>query len=143
MWGVAAHQTTTSLERRSNTPHVAPAFSSVGQAITPKKPRLRILRGEVGRLDHRSPGDVWELDPPLYHRRVEPKRDDLTAAWVWTQARLPEGWSLDSLRCASIGLQADQRSDDWIAVAVGPDGADRTYRAADAFAALAGLADLF
>ena len=79
--------------------------------------------------------------PPLYHRRVEPKRDDLTAAWVWTQARLPEGWSLDSLRCASIGLQAEQRSDDWIAVAIGPDGVERTHRGADAFDALAGLAN--
>lgn len=69
--------------------------------------------------------------------------DDLTAAWNVTQGRLPEGWTLDGLRCASTGLEPEQRSEDWIAVAVGPAGDEREYRAADPLAALAGLAGTF
>jgi hypothetical protein len=65
---------------------------------------------------------------------------DLSAAWRRTQGRLPEGWELDSLRCASRGLAEGDRSDDWIAVAVGPDGEERHHRADDPVAALAGLA---
>jgi len=48
---------------------------------------------------------------------------DLTAVWAETQAGLPGGWQLDSLRCMSSGLAAEQRSDEWCALAVGPDGA--------------------
>jgi hypothetical protein len=66
--------------------------------------------------------------------------DGLTAAWNATQAALPEGWTLDALRCASTTLQPEGRSDDWIAVAVGPHGEQRDYRGADASSALAGLA---
>jgi hypothetical protein len=74
---------------------------------------------------------------------VESGYDDLTAAWNRTQARLPEGWRLDGLRCASTGLLPAERSDDWIAVAVGPDGTEQTHRAPGAIAALEGLADSF
>jgi len=34
---------------------------------------------------------------------------------------LPDGWQLDSLRCMSTGLNAEQRSTDWCALAVGPN----------------------
>jgi hypothetical protein len=49
------------------------------------------------------------------------------------------GWQVDGLRCASDGLAPDQRSDDWIAVALGPDGEERRVRDSDPFAALDGL----
>lgn len=39
--------------------------------------------------------------------------------WVETEAAMPLGWHLDSLRCASTGLAPEQRSDRWLAVAVG------------------------
>jgi hypothetical protein len=67
----------------------------------------------------------------------------LTATWKRTQARLPKGWALDSLRCASSGLNPEDRSDEWIAVAVSTDGAERRYRAYDPVAALGGLAESF
>ena len=66
--------------------------------------------------------------------------DDLSVAWAETQARLPDGWTFEGLRCASTGLSPDQRSDDWIAVAVGPDSAEREARAGDPREALAALA---
>jgi len=69
--------------------------------------------------------------------------DTLTAAWTTAEATLPAGWRLDSLRCASSGLEPDQRSTDWIAVAVGPGDAERTFRARDALSALSGLASSF
>ncbi len=65
--------------------------------------------------------------------------NDLNAAWARVQAALPEGWTLDGLRCASTGLAEDERSDDWIAVAVGPDGDERRARATGPVAALEGL----
>lgn len=64
----------------------------------------------------------------------------LTDAWNRVQEELPPGWRLDGLRCASAGLAPDQRSDDWVAVAVSPDGDERSFRAADPVAALEGLA---
>jgi hypothetical protein len=64
---------------------------------------------------------------------------DIGAVWARVQAALPEGWSIDSLRCASDGLAVEQRSDDWIAVAVGRDGQERRARAADPVAALEAL----
>ena len=70
---------------------------------------------------------------------LEPEHEDLTAAWQEAQARLPPGWMLDSLRCASTGLAAGQRSDDWIAVALGPGGQQRQHRASDPVSALGGL----
>ena len=65
---------------------------------------------------------------------------DLNARWVGTQARLPEGWSLDGLRCASTGLAAAERSDDWVAVAIGPHGEERSARAPAPDEALEALA---
>ncbi len=65
--------------------------------------------------------------------------DDLGQAWSRTQAALPDGWTVDSLRCASTGLSPDERSDDWIAMALGPDGEERASRAPDPVAALEGL----
>lgn len=65
--------------------------------------------------------------------------DAVVAAWARVQTALPQGWIIDSLRCASEGLDAEQRSDDWIAVAVGPDGEERRARAADPVAALEAL----
>jgi hypothetical protein len=69
-----------------------------------------------------------------------PEPPSLGDAWAATQERLPEGWTLDSLRCASTGLAEGQRSEDWIASAIGPDAKERTGRAADPFAALDALA---
>jgi hypothetical protein len=69
------------------------------------------------------------------------QQPDLTAVWAETQARLPKGWRLDSLRCASTGLTAEQRSDDWRALAVAPDGSIREARGADPVAALRALVD--
>jgi hypothetical protein len=67
--------------------------------------------------------------------------DDLTKVWADVAATLPDGWSLDSLRCASTSPSPKDRSDDWIAVAVGPDGEERRSRAADPLAALRSLGD--
>ena len=66
--------------------------------------------------------------------------DDLNEAWARVQAALPEGWVLEGLRCASIGLDPSQRSDDWIAVAVGPDGVERQAQAPQPIEALEALA---
>ena len=66
--------------------------------------------------------------------------DQLTQVWRATQARLPAGWALEGLRCASTGLEAEQRSDEWVAVASGPSGEQRTHRSHDPLAALTGLA---
>lgn len=64
---------------------------------------------------------------------------DLGGTWARVQAALPDGWAIDSLRCASAGLSPDERSDDWIAIALGPDGQERRVRSADAVAALDAL----
>jgi hypothetical protein len=80
----------------------------------------------------------------LVHRRretlgsvsVEP---DIATIWAEVQAALPEGWALDSLRCAGTGLAVDQRSEDWIAIALAPDGTELKVRAASPAAALMGL----
>lgn len=69
--------------------------------------------------------------------RQEP---DLSEAWARTQASLPEGWELDGLRCASTGLAPQQRSEEWVAVAIGPSGEERACRAPSAAAALDELA---
>lgn len=74
---------------------------------------------------------------------MTPDPTSISAAWTDAQARLPEGWSLDSLRCASTGLTPDERSDEWIAVAIGPGGEERTCQAADVVGALDGLARTF
>ncbi len=67
--------------------------------------------------------------------------DTLTRAWQEAQDGLPEGWQVDSLRCASKGLAEEDRSSDWIAIAVGPAGEERMVRAADPVTALARLVD--
>jgi hypothetical protein len=67
----------------------------------------------------------------------------LAAAWADAQGRLPDGWSLDSLRCASTGLDPASRSEEWVAVAVGPDGEERTHRDAEPIGALGGLVRSF
>jgi len=64
--------------------------------------------------------------------RVKPAPDRLTRAWASAQEALPDGWTLDGLRCVSTGLLAESRSEDWIAVVVGPSGEVRSHRAADA-----------
>ena len=69
--------------------------------------------------------------------------EDLSVAWAEAQAGLPDGWTLEGLRCASTGLRPDQRSDDWIAVAVGPDSVERSARARDPIEALSALASSF
>lgn len=67
--------------------------------------------------------------------------DVLTQAWREAEDGLPEGWHVDSLRCASAGLAEEDRSSDWIAVAVGPAGEERMVQAVDPIAALARLVD--
>jgi hypothetical protein len=66
----------------------------------------------------------------------------LNAAWKAAEAALPTGWKLDGLRCGSTGLSPEHRSEDWVAVAVAPDGTERSVQAADPFAALEALAAL-
>jgi hypothetical protein len=68
--------------------------------------------------------------------------NELTEIWRQTEASLPAGWTLDSLRCASEGLGPEQRSVDWIAIAVGPSGEELRARAADPIAALLRLIPL-
>lgn len=69
--------------------------------------------------------------------------EQLAARWSATQARLPEGWTLEGLRCASTGLAEVERSDDWVAVATGPGGEERNARAPAADEALEALAASF
>ena len=64
---------------------------------------------------------------------------DLSAIWQEAAAWLPDGWQLDSLRCASESLDPTERSTDWFAVAIGPDGAEMSVRGVTADDAVAGL----
>jgi len=66
---------------------------------------------------------------------------DLTTVWHEADAALPDGWHLDSLRCASASLRPDDRSDDWIAVAVDTLGAEQMARAATPELAIRELVD--
>ena len=61
---------------------------------------------------------------------------DVGEAWRLAALRLPDGWQLDSLRCASTGLDPDKRSEEWIAVVLDPAGREHRYQAADPIAAL-------
>jgi hypothetical protein len=61
--------------------------------------------------------------------------DRFESAWTETTKALPDGWDL-SLRCASEGLAAEQRSDNWRAVADHPDGSTLEGCGADPVAAL-------
>ena len=65
--------------------------------------------------------------------------DELRTAWVEAQHELPDGWRLEALRCASTSLRPDDRSESWIAVAIGIDGEERTARGEDPMLALAAL----
>ena len=76
-------------------------------------------------------------------RRTIGSVDDLTRAWREAEEHLPKGWHLDGLRCASTSLRPEDRSDDWIAVAMNGDGDERRYQAADPLEALAGLTASF
>jgi hypothetical protein len=60
--------------------------------------------------------------------------------WTELQTRLPVGWTLDSLQCASSGLARHLRSQDLVAVAIGPEGQEQRYQAGDPLTALDGLA---
>ncbi len=71
------------------------------------------------------------------------KTPSIGEAWASAQAALPDGWVLDGLRCASTGLTPKERSEEWVAVAVGPSGESRTHRAPDAAVALDGLVASF
>ena len=64
---------------------------------------------------------------------------DISAAWRQAEAQLPDGWVLDSLRCASTGLSRESRSDDWRAVATGPRGETADGEGSDPAGALAAL----
>lgn len=66
--------------------------------------------------------------------------NDPIEAWARVRAALPEGWVLKGLRCASTGLDPDQRSDDWMTLAVGPGGAERQAQAPQPIEALEALA---
>ena len=64
---------------------------------------------------------------------------DLSRVWAEVEEQLPAGWRLDGLRCASTGLAPADRSEDWVAVAIGPGGEQLTCRAAEPDDALRGL----
>jgi hypothetical protein len=64
---------------------------------------------------------------------------NLTTAWTTAQSRLPDGWRLEALRCASTGLRPEDRSDVWIAIAVGPGGEEQVARGDDPVEALFAL----
>jgi hypothetical protein len=66
--------------------------------------------------------------------------DEVSLKWTALNARLPAGWTLDSLRCTSTSLRPEDRSDDWVAVALGPDGQEQRFRASDPLAPVDGLA---
>ena len=70
------------------------------------------------------------------------EQSSVAEAWARTQESLPDGWTLDGLRCASSGLEPGQRSEGWVAVAVGPGGRERSFLASGALAALDGLAEV-
>ncbi len=76
-----------------------------------------------------------------YHARelVPGDTPDLSAIWRDAPSWLPEGWQLDSLRCASDSLDPAERSTDWFAVSIGPEGVELSVRGATADDAVAGL----
>ena len=65
----------------------------------------------------------------------------LTTAWTAAQSHLPDGWQLTALRCASTSLLEEDRSDDWLAIAVGPQGEERIARGSGPVEALFDLVD--
>jgi hypothetical protein len=110
----------------------------MGQNVTQKLIAAHLESGDLDMSGRPSRAVDGGGDPgPYTGRRV----DELTRAWTDAAARLPGGWALDSLRCASASLRPEDRSTDWVAVAVDAAGAVREYRAADPTAALSGLVD--
>jgi hypothetical protein len=91
----------------------------------------------TGKQDHGRDGSADPADPG--GRVTSTDASDLAEAWHAAEAALPSGWQLDGLRCSSTGLLAEERSDEWIAVAVAADGTERAARAADPHAALDAL----
>jgi len=69
-----------------------------------------------------------------------PAGDDIGALWRRAETVLPQGWRLDSLRCASASLVAHDRSDRWIAVAIDDVGNERRAEADTPAAAIDSLA---
>jgi len=65
----------------------------------------------------------------------------MTEVWVRTEASLPLGWWIDSLRCASNGLAPHLRSDRWIAIAKGPEDETIEGEGGSADQAMANLAN--
>jgi hypothetical protein len=65
----------------------------------------------------------------------------MTEVWTRTEASLPLGWWIDSLRCASTGLAPHLRSDRWIAIAMGPEGESLQGEGGSADQAMANLAN--
>lgn len=65
----------------------------------------------------------------------------LTEAWNTTQAALPAGWRLEGLRCTSTGLAPDQRGNQWMAEACGPEGACVKVESCEPEEALAALTE--
>jgi hypothetical protein len=63
----------------------------------------------------------------------------LSVAWTRAAAALPPDWELKGLQCASTGLSPEERSEEWIAVAIGPDGREVRHRAEEPTSALEGL----
>jgi hypothetical protein len=67
---------------------------------------------------------------------------DLSGIWADTAASLPPGWELGGLRCASTGLTPENRSEEWIAVAIRSDGLEVKHQAVEPRDALEGLVPL-
>ena len=63
----------------------------------------------------------------------------LTRAWHGVETVLPAGWRLDSIRCASSGLDPEKRSSDWVVMACGPGEACAEENGRDPEQALAAL----
>jgi hypothetical protein len=66
----------------------------------------------------------------------------LGVIWNEVQSELAPGWHIDSLRCASIGLEPQQRSDEWIGMVVADDGRQVQSQASTPAKALRGLTKL-
>jgi hypothetical protein len=63
----------------------------------------------------------------------------LLRSWAATERGLPNGWTFDSLRCASSSLAPEDRSDRWRALAIGPDGEEAEGRGLTPESAMAEL----
>jgi hypothetical protein len=59
--------------------------------------------------------------------------------WREANAALPPGWTLQGLRCASIGLTPRERCDGWVAEACGPNGGCERFQDESPLLALSAL----